>query len=124
MPALSYAQPGLTLSSSPTPSAPVRDLQHDLRCLGHHRSGIDGVFGAGTAKSVSALQYDLLSNAGKSSSGDGTAPVAVKNYNQGRVGTVTGVVDQNLVACIFGPNIRWRKTIFVSTPARTNTPKG
>lgn len=100
MPALSYFQPGLTLSSSGTPSTLVRDLQHDLRALGYHKGGIDGVFGPGTARSVSALQYDLLSNAGSSSSGDGSAPVVVQNYNQGRVAAVTGVVDQNLVACI------------------------
>jgi hypothetical protein len=97
---LSYAQPGLSLSSTATPSPLVRDLQHDLRALGYHAGGIDGVFGAGTASSVRALQYDLLSNAGNSSSGDGMAPVAVKDYNRGRVASVTGVVDQNLVACI------------------------
>jgi hypothetical protein len=100
MPALSYAQPGLTLSTSGTASPLVRDLQHDLRALGYHKGGIDGVFGGGTVRSVSALQYDLLANAGTSSSGDGQAPVAVKDYNQGRVTSVTGVVDQNLVACI------------------------
>jgi len=100
MPSLSYAQTGLTLSPSATPSPLVGDLQHDLRALGYHKGSIDGVFGAGTAKAVRALQYDLLSNAGKSSSGDGSAPVAVKNYNRGRVTSSTGVVDQNLVACI------------------------
>ena len=100
MPALSYAQPGLTISMSNTPSPLVRDLQHDLRALGYHKSGVDGVFGNGTAKSVRALQCDLLSNTGKSSNADGSAPVAVKDYNRGRVPAVTGVVDQNLVACI------------------------
>lgn len=99
MPDLSYAQPGLTLSSSGAPSQLVSDLQHDLRALGYHKGGIDGVFGAGTARSARALQYDLLSDAGNSSSGDGSAPVAVKNYNQGRVATVTGVVDQNRSYC-------------------------
>jgi hypothetical protein len=100
MPDLSYAQPGLTLSLSETPSSLVRDLQRDLRLLGYHKAGIDGAFGNGTAKSVRALQCDLLSNTGKSSQGDGEAPVAVTDYNRGRVAAVTGVLDQNLVACI------------------------
>lgn len=100
MPILSYAQPGLTLSPSPTSSPLVSDLQRDLRALGYHKGAIDGVFLSGTKRSVSALQYDLLSNAGDSSRGDGSAPVAVKDYNKGRVASVTGVVDQSLVACI------------------------
>jgi hypothetical protein len=100
MPDLSYAQDGLTLSLSDTRSALVRDLQRDLRLLGYHKGGIDGAFGDGTAKSVRALQCDLLSNTGKSSHGDGSAPVAVTDYNRGRVAAVTGVLDQNLVACI------------------------
>jgi peptidoglycan hydrolase-like protein with peptidoglycan-binding domain len=100
MPDLSYAQGGLTLSLSETPSPLVRDLQRDLRLLGYHKGGIDGVFGGGTAKSVRALQYDLLSNTGTSSNGDGSAPVAVAGYNRGRVVTVSGVLDQNLAACI------------------------
>lgn len=100
MPLLSYAQPGLTLAISETPSQPVRDLQHDLRSLGYLIGHIDGEFGPATAKSVRALQFDLLHNAGTSSQGDGSAPVAVTKYNRGRVTAVTGVVDQNLVACI------------------------
>lgn len=59
---------------------------------------IDGVFGSGTAKSVRALQHDLLHNAGTGS--DGSAPVIVKDYNQGRVAVITGMVDNNLAACI------------------------
>jgi hypothetical protein len=100
MPDLSYAQPGLRLTLSDTPSALVRDLQRDLRQLGYHNGAIDGAFGIGTAQSVRALQCDLLSNMGKSSNNDGAAPVAVTDYNRGRVTDVTGLLDQNLVACI------------------------
>jgi peptidoglycan hydrolase-like protein with peptidoglycan-binding domain len=100
MPNLSYARPGLTLLQSDTASPLVRDLQRDLRLLGYHKGGIDGAFGNGTANSVRALQYDLLSNTGASSQGDGSAPVAVTDYNRGRVAAVTGILDQNLVACI------------------------
>src|ERR1700730_15870698 len=98
MPNLSYAAPGLTLSISQTPSQAVRDLQHDLRALGYHRSTIDGVFGPGTTKAISALQFDLLYNDGKSSAGDGSAPVAVMSYNQGRIQNVTAELDQSLAA--------------------------
>ena len=97
---LSYARDGLTLSASPTASSLVSDLQSDLRALGYHRGPIDGVYLSVTTRAVSALQYDLLNNTGKSSDGDGQAPVALTDYNKGRVAAVTGVVDQNLVACI------------------------
>jgi len=122
MPALSYAQPGLTLSPSGTPSQLVRDLQRDLRALGYHKSGIDGVFGAGTTRSVCALQYDLLSYAGNSSSGDGSAPVVVQGYNQGRVAAVTGLVDQNLVACISAmlDDTAYPKLPFSDSPSSDN----
>jgi len=49
---------------------------------------------------VRALEFDLMNNDGSSSQGDGGAPVAVKNYNNGTVTSLTGVVDQELVACI------------------------
>jgi hypothetical protein len=102
MPDLSYVQPGLTLSISPTPSQAVRDLQRDLRALGYHRSTIDGVFGPGTAKSVSAIQFDLLHNDGSSPANnhDGAAPVAVMSYNSARVTDISESLDQNLAACI------------------------
>jgi hypothetical protein len=100
MPILSYAQPGLVLTISAKPSQQIRDLQYDLRSLGYLIGHIDGWFKSSTARSVRALQFDLLHNAGASSNGDGSAPVAVTKYNRGRVTGITGVVDQNLVACI------------------------
>jgi peptidoglycan hydrolase-like protein with peptidoglycan-binding domain len=78
----------------------VRDLQRDLRALGYLKRGIDGVFGASTTRAVQGLQYDLLWNQGKSSSGDASAPVAVADYNRSRVAAVTGVADQATVACM------------------------
>lgn len=78
----------------------VRDLQRDLRCLGYLRSSIDGKFGTGTERAIQALQYDLLTNAGRSERGDGDAPVSVLDYNKGRVVDVTGVVDQDFAACV------------------------
>jgi len=100
MSAPSYAQPGLVLSLSSSFSALVQDLQQDLRALGYFAGPIDGMFGTGTQTAVRALQYDLMHNTGSSSSGDGSAPVAVKNYNNGTVSSLTGVVDQDLVSCI------------------------
>jgi hypothetical protein len=96
----SYAVAGLVLSPSPVFSSQVRDLQQDLRSLGYGKGPIDGVFGPGTGNAVQALQFDLMNNDGSSSSGDGSAPVAVKNYNNGTVTSLTGIVDQGLVACI------------------------
>lgn len=99
---LSYRQAGLTLERGGTAATrgQVRDLQRDLRALGYLRAGIDGVFGGGTEQAVKALQRDLLSNDGSSSGGDGSAPVRVLDYNRGRVGVVSGAVDQALVACL------------------------
>src|SRR5437660_12848552 len=99
MASLSYAQPGLTLKPGDTSSPLVKDLQRDLRSLGYLRSTIDGVFGPGTSRAVCALQFDLLTNTGASRANDGSAPVAIKNYNQGRVSACSGEADQNLVAC-------------------------
>jgi peptidoglycan hydrolase-like protein with peptidoglycan-binding domain len=101
MPELSYRQPGLLLGRRVNDTTnQVRDLQRDLRSLGYLRQGIDGVFGSGTEGAVSALQEDLLMNDGTSSAGDGSAPVSILDYNQGRVANVTGLVDQPLVECI------------------------
>ncbi len=97
----SYAQPDLTLSvdGGGTPDQ-VQELQRDLRRLGYLRRTIDGAFGPGTRRAVLALQHDLLANDGRSSQGDGAAPVAITGYNGGRVTAPTGIVDQSLVACI------------------------
>ncbi len=101
MPTPSYVQPDLTLSADGggTPDQ-VRELQRDLRRLGYLRRTIDGSFGPGTSRAVMALQHDLLANDGRSSQGDGAAPVRLTGYNKGRVTTPTGIVDQSLVACI------------------------
>lgn len=96
----SYAVAGLVLSPNPAFSSQVRDLQRDLRSLGYGRGPFDGVFGQGTATAVEALQFDLMYNDGSSSSKDGSAPVAVKDYNNGTVTSLTGVMDQGLAACI------------------------
>jgi hypothetical protein len=49
-----------------------------------------------------ALQFNLLNNSGTSSAapGDGSASVAVQNYNNGAVTGQTGILDQPLTACI------------------------
>ncbi len=80
--------------------ADMFSLQKSLRALGYLRAGIDGNFGTQTLNAVRALQYDLLWNDGRSTGGDGNAPVAVKDYNKGRVAAVTGTVDAGLQACI------------------------
>lgn len=95
-----YAVAGLVLSQSSVFSSQVQELQQDLRSLGYGRGPIDGIFGPGTANVVEALQFDLMNNDGSSSQNDGSAPVAVKSYNNGSVTALTGVVDQGLVACI------------------------
>lgn len=102
MPARSYRQPGLILLSGGGAATrdQVRDLQRDLRALGYLRSGIDGVFGPETELAVKALQSDLLTNEGTSGGDDGDAPVKLVEYNRGRVGAVTGRVDQTLVGCL------------------------
>ncbi|HYB70084.1 MAG TPA: peptidoglycan-binding domain-containing protein [Candidatus Bathyarchaeia archaeon] len=94
-----YNRPGLQLQPRSGPPDPlVKALQEDLRSLGYLRAGIDGQFGAGTSSAVRSLQYDLL-NAGQHGS-DGDAPVALRTFNQGRVSSVTGIVDERLAACI------------------------
>ncbi len=96
---LSFVQPGLVLSQGGTATADqVKDLQRALRTLGYLAGGIDGKFQGGSARAVSALQYDLLNNNGTGK--DGNAPVKVSSYNKGRVAAVTGACDQNLAQCI------------------------
>jgi hypothetical protein len=78
----------------------IRDLQRDLRELGYLKKGIDGRFGPGTDVAVRALQWDLLHNDGRSTGGDGNAPVRVLDFNRGRVVGVSGTADQGLAGCI------------------------
>ena len=78
----------------------VSDLQEDLRKLGYLKKNIDGKFGWGTELAVKALQYDLLYNAGVSTSNDGLAPVRVIDYNRGRISDIAKIVDSNLAGCI------------------------
>lgn len=96
----SYVSPGLVLSVNPNASAQVLDLQQDLRALGYAKGPLDGVYGNGTAAAVQALRYDLLHNDGSSTQNDGNAPVAMRDYNNGRVDSVTDSLDQDLAACI------------------------
>ena len=77
----------------------VRALQTDLRVLGYLKRNIDGQFGNLTRLAVRRLQFDLLQNQGKSSAGDGSAPVAISDYNRG-VSSVTGIVDIGLADSI------------------------
>lgn len=116
----SYAVAGLVLSQSPNFSSQVQDLQRDLRSLGYGKGPIDGVFGQGTASVVEALQFDLMNNDGRGS--DGSAPVAVKSYNNGSVTALTGTVDQGLVACIAAmlADLAFPKIPFSSNAAQDN----
>ncbi len=100
MPPMSYQQAGLVLKrpGEGASLAQIRDLQRHLRALGYLRQGIDGAFESGTEDAVKGLQHDLLHNDGGGK--DGQAPVRVRDYNDGRVGAVTGEVDQGLAACI------------------------
>lgn len=58
---------------------------------------------------MGALQLDLLANGG--SGCDGDAPIAIRDFNHGRVTTETGVLDQGTAACIAdllqAPSCRW-----------------
>jgi peptidoglycan hydrolase-like protein with peptidoglycan-binding domain len=102
MPALSYRRPGLTLKRGGTDASDrqIRDLQRDLRALGYLKRGIDGNFASGTERAVRALQHDLLHNDGSSTGTDGSAAIAVREFNASRVTAVTGEVDQAMVECI------------------------
>lgn len=103
-----YQQTGLRMSRGNAGGSDlVRALQRDLRALGYLHHGIDGNFGPGTEIAIRALQYDLLHNHGESRGGDGRAPVAIADYNGAAlagggqaVTAVTGVLDQDLAACI------------------------
>lgn len=100
-----YVRAGLTLAVGASDRDLVRALQHDLRALGYLRSGIDGIYGTGTARAVSALQYDLLFNDGRGT--DGPAPVAVTDFNKrpgggSYVPAVTGICDQGFAAALCG----------------------
>lgn len=97
--ALVYRRSGLVLKRGAGPSDPlVKALQRDLRQLGYLRSGLDGQFGEGTERALRALQFDLLHAV--QSGPDGQAPVSLSAFNRGRVTTVTGVLDENVAACV------------------------
>lgn len=96
--ALTYRNAALTKGSAEHEL--VRALQRDLRALGYLRQTIDGAFGDGTRLAVCRLQHDLLHNDGSSTSGDGNAPCAVRDFNAGRVSTTDGVVSAGLADCI------------------------
>lgn len=102
MPSPAYVKRGLILQKGPNTGNEdrVRALQHDLRALGYLRSGIDGAFGSGTQRAILALQHDLLHNHGESTRRDGTAPIAIGDFNKGRVTDINGEMDQNLAACV------------------------
>jgi peptidoglycan hydrolase-like protein with peptidoglycan-binding domain len=94
-----YLSPGLRLGRGEgNARAPVKALQRDLRRLGYLKTGIDGVFGKGTAAAVTAIRWDLLNNQGRGV--DGESPVRVCDFNRGRVTTVDGIFDQGLAAAI------------------------
>jgi peptidoglycan hydrolase-like protein with peptidoglycan-binding domain len=98
---LAYQKNGLTMTlGEAADAALVRELQRDLRRLGYLRSGIDGVFGRDTDRALRAIRYDLINNDGGSSQNDGRAPVAMTDYNRGRIADASGGFDQNLAACI------------------------
>ena len=95
----SYSTPGLRLSRGVQGHREaVKDLQRDLRRLGYLATGIDGAFGGGTEVAIQALQYDLLHNSGGGS--DGQAPVAVRDYNRGRVTSPDGILEEKLAAIL------------------------
>jgi hypothetical protein len=95
---MGYRRPGLWLRRAAGSSPLVAELQRDLRALGYLKTGLDGQFGEGTERAVRALQLDLMKNDGRG--GDGTAPVALRDFNHGRVVDATGVVGEPLAACI------------------------
>lgn len=76
----------------------VKALQGDLRKLGYLKVGIDGQFGEGTEAALRALQFDLLHAPAVGSRNP--APVSLRDFNRERVTSVTGVLDENLAACL------------------------
>lgn len=95
---MGYRRPGLRLHRGMPMSPRVAELQRDLRSLGYLRTGLDGQFGEGTERAVRGLQLDLMKNDGRGP--DGAAPVALRDFNHGRVLDATGIVDGRLAACI------------------------
>jgi len=96
---LVYRRAGLVLRrGSPLGDPLVKALQQDLRKLGYLRAGLDGQFGEGTERAVRALQYDLLHAVQRGPDGD--APVTLTAFNRDRVTAVSGIVDEELAACI------------------------
>jgi peptidoglycan hydrolase-like protein with peptidoglycan-binding domain len=94
-----YRHPGLVLGiGTAVPRELVLALQRDLRSLGYLKAGVDGRFGPNTAAAVRAFQYDLLFNEGQGP--DGTAPVAMRAFNENRVTSTDGLVDERVAACI------------------------
>jgi hypothetical protein len=102
MPKRSYRKRGLVLGRGGIGigEQQIIELQRDLRQLGYLKAGIDGKFGPGTERAVRSLEWDLLHNDGRSSGGDGNAPVRVLDFNCGRVVGVSGTMDQGLAGCI------------------------
>jgi hypothetical protein len=78
----------------------VRQLQTDLRALGYLRAGIDAALGPATQSAIAALQWDLLHNDGQSAKSDGPAPLAIRDYNRGKLTSVTGEYDAPTAECV------------------------
>ena len=97
--ALVYHRSGLVLKRGPGAADPlVKALQQDLRKLGYLKVGIDGDFGEGTEAAIRALQFDLLH--APPVGAENPAPVSLREFNRERVTSVTGVLDENLAACL------------------------
>jgi hypothetical protein len=105
---LPYRDAALSRGKAQDPAL-VRALQRDLRSLGYLSRGIDGDFGLGTHQAVRRLQFDLIHNDGRSTNGDGQAPIALTTFNRG-VTDITGVVDAALAdsieAALADPRVR------------------
>ncbi len=102
MPKPAYQRNSLVLRKGPNQGKKtlVRELQRDLRALGYLRKGIDGQFGSGTERALKALQHDLLHNHGNSTRNDGDAPIAMGDFNHGRVTNISGECDNQTAGCI------------------------
>jgi hypothetical protein len=98
--ALVYHRSGLVLKRGSGGADPelVKALQRDLRKLGYLKVGIDGQFGEGTEAALRALQFDLLH--APAVGAKNPAPVSLRDFNGERVTSVTGVLDENLAACL------------------------
>jgi len=82
----------LSTATNPPHDAVVA-MQTDLRSLGYLGRGLDGVFGAGTARGVRALTLDLLQPVHG-------AAVQVAAYNKGRVTAMTDSYTPAVAACV------------------------